>query len=1003
MARHKAVMRPFWRACAIGLAVSALMAALYASNPMGLVQDSENWSLDLRFQYANRLLGTSDAIRIVAIDDQALTQLEPEYGRYPWPRRAFADMVDVLAEAGAERIALDLHFPEALRVVLVPERSPLLQEADIRDDERFAEAIGRAGNVYLPVVFDVMPGKYDMSKIGRRCREAAERGQVLDDEQYSRLVGLPTALLGPDASLRACMAEQLRKRLWLSDDALAEALRVDLSAVRKWAGLVRREVALELVRGAAADPQATADSISRALEAAAPPGERVNREEVAWALDLVRSEQLIRPDLPTAMNMDLRPLAQIRNAFQMQLPIAPLAETAHGFGHVQFERDGDGSVRRLAMLVRWDDRVVPQMSLRVATDMLDLQWDKARITSEEIEVPGRTRDGQAKVYTLPLDESGRTLVNWTAKGKQWQSTFDPVPAGEVLEVAQLRRTMRRNEEWLQTRRLALVQKLQPAELDRYRELIDRGQEIARQIQQPAPTSQRKPIPKSLPDQWEEIRLQQTKIETACIDWLRMNRQDLPASLDLCTDPEEREYLSLYEDFADGALAARVAQTNANLAARVEERLARLRSELGGKAVFVGCTAVALADIVSTPVWKEAPGVMTHAQVLNALLHNASIRPLSGQTNAAIVLACCVAMTLVAAWLGPQASLAAMMAGCLAFGAVSMYGLFERMGIATALATPIVGMFVTWAMITAYRQLVEERAKRHMTRTLQQYTSPALARRMAEDPDAVLRAESREVTCFFSDLKGFTSISERLGAEATQHVLNIYLERMTEALDRREALVNKFLGDGIFAFFNPAIHPQEDHAERACLAALDAMEALERLRSDPQTAEACRDLRMRIGLASGMAVVGNCGSQRKFDYTCIGDTVNLASRLEGANKTFGTGILINARCRELMGDGLVCRCLGRVVVVGRAAYEEVYELVGRREQASEAQLARIERFEQAVRCYIAGKLSRAKERFEECLREDDGDIAARFYVDLCDRQMREALPDGWNGAVEMVGK
>jgi class 3 adenylate cyclase len=996
-------MRPFWRSCAIGLAVSALMFTLYVMDPTGLTEKFESISLDLRFTYANRLVSPSDQVRIVAIDDQTLLQLEREYGRYPWPRRVFADIVDVLKEAGAKRIALDLHFPEAQRFVLLPEGSPQLQEPEIQDDERFAAAIARVGNVYLPIVFDVMPGQYDMTRIDRIAREIAKSGQALDDEQYSRLVGLPLPLLEPNADLRGRMADQLRERFWLNDASLAEALQVDLSVVRKWVGPVKRRVALELVRRAAADPQATVDSICRGLDRNAPPTARANREEIAWALDLVRIEQLIWPDLPAAPQADVPSLTQVRNPLQMQLPIAPLAGAAHGFGHVQFDPDADGSVRRLAMLVRWNDRVVPQMGLRVATDMLNLQWDEARVTPEKITVPGRTRVGQPTLYTLPLDESGRTLVNWTSTGETWESTFAPVPAGEVLEVAQLRQAMHRNEAWLQTRLLALVQKLQPAELARYKQLVDREQEVARQARQSSPASQRKPIPKSLPDQWEQIRMEQKKIEIACVDWLRMNRQDLPASLEACTDPEEREYLSLYEDFADDALATRIAETNATLAVRVDERLARLRSELGDKVVFVGCTAVALADIVSTPVWKQSPGVMTHAQVLSAMLQNASIRPLDHQTNAAIVLACCLAMALVAAWLGPQASLATMVAGCLAFAAFSMYGLFERLGIATALATPIVGMFVTWAMITAYRQLVEERAKRHMTRTLQQYTSPALARRMAEDPNTVMRAESREVTCFFSDLKGFTGISEQLGAEATQQVLNFYLERMTEAMDHREALVNKFLGDGIFAFFNPAINPQTDHAERGCLAALDAVAALERLKADPQAAPACQHLHMRIGLASGMAVVGNCGSERKFDYTCIGDTVNLASRLEGANKTFGTGILINARCKDLLGGELACRFLGRVIVTGRAAYEEVYELVGRREQVGDARLARIERFEQAVRCYIAGNLSRAKEGFEGCLREDGSDSAARFYIDVCTKQMQGPLPDGWTGAVEMVGK
>ncbi len=394
--------------------------------------------------------------------------------------------------------------------------------------------------------------------------------------------------------------------------------------------------------------------------------------------------------------------------------------------------------------------------------------------------------------------------------------------------------------------------------------------------------------------------------------------------------------------------------------------------------------------------------MTHAQLLNSLLEDRLIRSLSLPANVAIVLLCCLLVTVVTAAQGPRASLGSMIAACAIYALFAAGVLFQYAGIDVAVATPLIGMFVTWAMITSYRELTEERSKRHFARTLRQYTSPALARQMAENPDVVTKAETREVTCFFSDLKGFTGISERIGAQATQQILNVYLERMTEVLDRHEALINKFLGDGIFAFFNPAIHPQADHARRACVASLEAMAALEDLKRRAG-ADLYGSLQMRIGLASGMAVVGNCGSERKFDYTCIGDTVNLASRLEGANKTFGTGILINARCKELLSGEFSLRYIGRVLVVGRTTYEDTYELIGQAGNLNPATAEAVECFEQAVRCFIAGNVSRAKEGFAGCLQRRPEDTAARVYLSLCESYTQTGLPKDWAGSVELAGK
>lgn len=1016
MARQRSILRPFWRFCAIGLAVSIAVTVLYAINT-GLLRNLEALSLDWRFRNANSRLHQSDEIRLIAIDDQSLTQI----GRWPWPRKHMADLVDVLKEAGAARIAMDLHFPEPQRVLELDE-FPTDGSSDagripVEYDTLFANAIARAGNVYLPIVADPISGDLDLQAAQQTARELASRNVPLSEEQFGRRVGLPTCLLGPDAYLRCRIACLLRDRFWLSAASVAQQLAAPVEKVSSWIGIVKRQVALEQVsRYLQSHPDATADSTAQAILQGPGAPTNLDSPEIRWAYQQARARAAVRDaliDVPAGVLPEhIAGLLQAASSYDVQVPIAPLAAQAAGFGHVAVvrETDGlrrlresDGVVRRLPLLLRWDDKLVPQMALRLAGDMLGFDWHSMRIEPNQIIIP--TIDG--RTMHLPLDDTGQTLLNWYRPDDRWQSCFGgPVPAGAVLEIAEMRRAMHQNEALWQTRLLQLVQMIQPTELEQYKRSLDKARQIQEKLRAPKTATQ--PDPKdyrNLQDQLQQLRTGEVRTRTACIDLLKQEGPGLAAAIDQEKDPKERERLqecdALYKDIVQGRLRSQIDRTNGQLAQQIEIRKKELTARISGKTCLVGYTASALADTVSTPAWPVAPGMMIHAQLLNSLLENRLIWPVSRPVNTAIVLLCCLAVTLVTSAQGPRASLALMIGACVSYLAAAC-GLFQYASLEVALATPIIGMFVTWAMITSYRELTEERAKRRFARTLQQYTSPALARQMAENPDAITKAETRDVTCFFSDLKGFTGISERIGAQATQQILNVYLDRMTEVLDRHEALINKFLGDGIFAFFNPAIHPQSDHARRACIASLEAMEALEQLKHQAGS-DLYESLHMRIGLASGLAVVGNCGSERKFDYTCIGDTVNLASRLEGANKTFGTGVLINGRCKDQLGEGLLLRHVGRVLVVGRAMYEETYELVGRAGHVDAQICENVERFEQAVRCFIAGNLSRARQGFEECCHYRSDDTAARYYLGLCEAYLKSELPATWNGTIGLTGK
>jgi len=996
--KRKAALRPFWRSCAIGIAVSVAIAVGYN---LGLARQFELWAIDLRFRHVGTGLRELDSIRIIAVDDQSLRQV----GRWPWPRRHLADLVNVLADCGVKAIVMDLHFPEPQPVRLTSLateaagddladliRSEPLAVETVNDDAEFAAAIEKAGNVYLPVVFEPLAGRYDLQRARKMASRLAATAQNLTDEQFARLLGIPLQVLGPDAFLRSRMANLLRGNFLLNEQQLAAALRQDPKRISKWMATVKRQVALEMAWGYMA---ATRNQSSLLAKIAARPSTS-DEFELAQALRQARAQRLVFSTLPRA-KVPAKRFLQVRNPYEVQVPVEPLAAAARGFGHVVVLRDRDGVVRRLPLLVRWRERLIPQLSLRVAADLLGLDLNRARLVGDRLVLPGRS----GRTLVLQVCEDGQTVLNWVGTGKTWTGTFRPIPAGYVLEAAQLARQIRRNEKIWKLAKARLVALVQPSAYGEYISTIENLEKLKRQAESAKKRSS------ELRQKIDEYAAKAQQIEKQCGNLLRAEIENIRTSLEAATDPAEKrrlqEYLQVYEDVVNGALARRIERINAGLRARAAERIKELRQLLDGKVCFVGYTAAALADLASTPLWHDVPGVMAHAQLLNGLLQG-RLPVLAGQpADTAAVLLCCLFVTLLTAWRGPGMSLIGVIAANLAYISFNALVLFRLSGVIVALAAPCLGMLTCWALITAYKQLAEERAKRHLAKTLQQYTSPALARRMAEDPEAIGRAEMREITCFFSDLRGFTTISESLGAERTQTLLNAYLECMTEVLDRHEAFINKFLGDGIFAFFNPAINPQPDHARRACMAALDCLEVLEALKQQVPEREPIHLLHMRIGLASGPAVVGNCGSERKFDYTCIGDTVNLASRLETANKSLGTNILVNARTKELAGAEFAFRFVGRLQVAGRAAYCETYELLGLRDELPATTLQYAEQFEEAVHLYIRSEVSAALRAFHECLAENPRDPVAQFYAEMCRQLASRGVPQRWLGTLEIAAK
>jgi adenylate cyclase len=349
------------------------------------------------------------------------------------------------------------------------------------------------------------------------------------------------------------------------------------------------------------------------------------------------------------------------------------------------------------------------------------------------------------------------------------------------------------------------------------------------------------------------------------------------------------------------------------------------------------------------------------------------------------------VALIAA-LAPAGRAAALTVAALVAAVAVNLAVWSAGAIAAPLAGPMAAMVGAFAATASFRQLSEQRQKRLIRGMFSQALSDQLVDRLVEDPTMIaLGGQRRRVSCLFSDLAGFTSISERIGEQETVALLNRWFDHVGSAIRSREGYVNKFLGDGVFALFG-APAPAADHAERALRAALDLQaEAAEvnRELAEDGSAAAGR-LAVRVGVTTGEAMVGNCGSSSRLDYTAIGDTVNLASRLESANKFFATAVLCDEPSWREGGAGLVARPLGPVIVVGKQAPVRVYEVLGRAEALDEATVEAAAAFADGVRRLEQGDAPAASEQFA---RARDGfgehDRPCAIYLARC----REAIESG----------
>jgi adenylate cyclase len=397
-------------------------------------------------------------------------------------------------------------------------------------------------------------------------------------------------------------------------------------------------------------------------------------------------------------------------------------------------------------------------------------------------------------------------------------------------------------------------------------------------------------------------------------------------------------------------------------------------------------------------------VITHATFVDNVLHGQLL-----DRSQWVVLGEVIAMTLASlllAWLfsrvGPVAAAPALLAVTAIWAAVAVLAL-RRFNLVLAMGLPLIQVLSMFLTATTYRFFSEERAKRKARESFSRFLAPAIVDEvLGREGSLKLGGEKRELTALFADIRGFTTISERLDPHRLLELLNQYLTPMTEIIvSRHQGTLDKYMGDAIMAFWG-APQAQPDHALRSCRAALDMLEDLEQLRQGWRTA-GLPDIDIGIGLNTGAMSVGFVGSQDRFyNYTILGDAVNLASRLEGANKLYGTRIIIGQNTYDLVHEQVVARQLDLVRVKGKLEPVRIYELMGLA-PASAADIAFIEAFGWGYGAWRAQRWDEAMVHFREADRLRGGDDCAQLYLARCEQMRREPPGPDWDGAYTMESK
>jgi class 3 adenylate cyclase/CHASE2 domain-containing sensor protein len=938
---------------ALGVALTLIVIVASAA---GWLDSLENWFYDQRALYCQQFTKppTTQLVHL-DLDDRALEVI----GKWPWPRSKLAGILDELGRAKPKVVATDLIFPDAEGITGAAQPDGTFKPVD--GDALLAASLKRLGNVIVPAAL------FTGSKVSSPLATAilAELSENLE-------------LTEPE------LVQRMHQRGFNSSEIDAQ-IAVLYYPVRREAAFSR--VYKLLINPARSTTQPAVTQPSDAIRALlhlpsedidySSPAMNIVRSEYGHAAAIAALRRLTAPVPPNAPPM-------LSASGSYLAPLLPFSQAASATGFVDFF--SQGAVRNVPLLGAHDGRIYPQLGFALALQSLGVDIRRVRLTAgtivvpradgSEILIPVRTGMGisnnRERAIPMLVD------IPWFGT-RDWETMYDwpnhierkqHVPIIKLWQVGELERKLRKNGEQADA---AIVTVLALTDLDKakaYEEHRPSPEAATVRIEKMAATLEDKDV-KSFYDQLSPLAASQQ-------------------------DEDSRKFLAAHRQLREALPQSR------QLVQQLADQRAELARDFAGKSVLIGWTATgAAADFVPTPLHDHCPGVVVHGAVFNAVMTNQFWHRTPGWVVGVMTLIFGLLTALTAVHFSALRGLLFTVLLLIVYLFLNGLMLFGYFNLITGVAAPVLTIGFVWAMCTLYRIIVETREREHIKARFQAYVDPVLVNYVLEHPEkASLEGEVKELTVVFTDLANFTTLSEKLG-EKSVSLLNDYLGRMVPIIRRHKGYVNKFLGDGIMCFYG-APADSRTHAADAVRTVLDMQSAMT-LFNETLLEQNLPPLTVRAGVSTGKMVVGDAGASDASDYTVLGDAVNFGSRLEGANKYFGTRIMVSGRTAEAAAEQFLFRPLGRVRVLGKTEGVDVFEAVAPLDRGTETEKMTVELTKAMVGAFQAQRLE-ACVKAATALDQHAGGATklTTVYRELCGKYLAEP-PEHWDGTISLTEK
>ena len=667
--------------------------------------------------------------------------------------------------------------------------------------------------------------------------------------------------------------------------------------------------------------------------------------------------------------------------------IKPILTRAAGAGFPRVIVDADGVRRRVNLIYQYKGKYFGQLVFRpllsyLGNPAIDLYPHK--IVLDNAKIPGEP----AHNITIPLTPNGYFMINWPKT--DFHHSFSHLSYYQIVLAEQ-------QESGLMT----LLHGMADAN---YLSFFQGGGNFF------APYDQAEKVKENIlkggnQDQIGQYRSSREQFFKTVGDFLNgdaekgiLSQINTALANPQITADQTKQFTAIRDD-----VQSKFKQTRDLYKAYMESR-SILSKSLDGKICIIGNTATSSTDLGVNPFAEQYANVGTHASIANTILNQRFINVLPGWYSLLAAFLLCFILYFAVRTLEPLPSIIVGAAIVLVFLAAAV-GMFLLFRLYLDMTVPTLSILVTYLVLIVLKFLTTAREKSYIRNAFGRYLSGDVINELLADPEKLsLGGDKKELTAFFTDVKGFSTISEHLDPSDLVRLLNAYLTEMSDIILGLRGTIDKYEGDAIISFFGAPVE-FEGHANNACRAAL-AMKRAEAVLNERFVADKMSPgpLLTRIGINTGEMVVGNMGTANKMDYTIMGNAVNLASRLEGVNKQYGTWILASENTKQSCDEGFIFRMLDRVRVVGIQEPVRLYEVVGEKTSGDSGKTEElVATFHRALELFEGKHWKEAKAAFSEVLKMDKEDGPAQTFAKRCDDYLKTPPPANWDGVFNLSMK